>query len=54
MRLLTGAHPSVGIAALIFVDVDLGVGRMAWLLVTPAGGMDYFSVAPQQAGHCTI
>lgn len=31
MRQLTVAHPPVGIAALIFVDVDLGVGRMTWL-----------------------
>jgi len=54
MRQLTGAHPPVGIAALIFVDVDLGVGRMAWLLVTLAGGTDYLSVVPQQAGHCAI
>ena len=31
MTQLTDAYPPVGIAALIFSDVDLGVGRMAWL-----------------------
>lgn len=48
MRQLTGTYPPVGIAALIFVDVNLGVGRIAWLFSDSCRWHGLFQCCPQR------